>query len=130
MGNCYLELWRTLYENEFNPNAYLYHYTNISSATKILYYQNLKFSKLTKMNDTLEAKPKISQENAKNSDNIADIVQYFQDTNNKLQLLCMSRDFGNSRTTVDEITKYSDFSGRAFALPRMWAQYASNNSDF
>ena len=129
MGNCYLEIWRTLYEDEFNPNVYLYHYTSISSAAKILYYKSLKFSKLTKMNDTLESKPKISQNHTSDSESIADIVQYFKNTNDtKLQLLCMSRDFSNSRTEVDEQIKYSDFSGRAFALPRMWAQYASNNS--
>lgn len=121
-------LWKTRYESDFNQNTYLYHYTSISSAAKILHTDSLKFSKLSRMNDTMEAKPIITSYNPNHSQTMTEIVQYFQNTNRtKLQLLCLSRDYSRSRTKVDDYTKYADYSGRGFALPRMWAQYAANN---
>lgn len=122
-------VWKTMYEEDFNTDCYLYHYTNVSKAFKILYEKKLKFSKLNLMNDTLEAKPKLAFDKHMRSTEFQKIINRFSHTNNNyLQLLCMSKDGKQTVRAVNERHFYSDYSGRGFALPRMWAQYASNNN--
>ena len=124
-----MEVWQTLYEEDFNSDRFLYHYTNFSKALKILCGKQLKFSKLNLMNDTMEAKPKIFFDDQTDSSAFKNIVQYFRHTNSQyLQLLCMSQDSKEKLTTDKKHVYYSDYSGRGFALPRMWAQYADNNN--
>ena len=128
MNYCF-EVWKTMYEKDFNRNQFLYHYTNVSKAFKILYGKKLKFSKLNLMNDTLEAKPKLSFDKHVDSTTFQKIVQHFGYTNNNyLQLLCMSEDSNVEMKADNDRIKFSDYSGRGFALPRMWAQYADNNN--
>lgn len=124
-----MAVWQTLYEKDFNPHQFLYHYTNITKAFKILYGKQLKFSKLSYMNDTLESKPKFFWSNQLDSYLLQTLTSHFSYVNNNyLQLLCMSRDSTEEVTTTNEHTYFSDYSGRGFALPRMWAQYADNNN--
>lgn len=123
------DVWQTMYEEDFEKNKFLYHYTNVSKAFKILYGKQLKFSKLNLMNDTLEAKPKLSFDKHIDSTTFQKIIHHFGYTNNHyLQLLCMSKDSTTTMTALNDRTLYSDYSGRGFALPRMWAQYADNNN--
>lgn len=126
------DLFYTLYEREFNTKKYLYHYTSFLTAIKIIQGDSLRFSMINGMNDTLEAKPKviISQENAEYRKLVCNILNDLKKLN--IQLLCFSKDGGKNKSSDDEnvpeLIKYSDYIGRGFALPRMWAQYAQNNS--
>lgn len=62
--------WFTLYQDDFNRDGYLYHFTSIEKAALILDSKSLKFSKITSTNDTLEAKPKMSYKNISSNENL------------------------------------------------------------
>lgn len=130
--NCNNDVWHTLYEKEFDTNKYLYHYTSFSTGVKILIGNSLKFSALNKLNDTLESKPKMIFDNEESS-SYEKLSKMIDETSElKLQLICFSQDndkFEKSpRVQSDYLASHSDYTGRGFALPRMWAQYAQNNS--
>ncbi len=134
------DIWRPLYIDNFDYDKYLYHYTNIETAIKIIYTNNLLFSSISKTNDTSESKLKIvfEQKNVTDKDKyketVDEISEYFNKNTQIVQLLCFSMDaklckrdrekYISSMGTKD---RYYDVSGRGFALPRMWAQYANNN---
>lgn len=126
------DLLYTLYEDEFDTKKYLYHYTSFSTAIKIIIGDSLRFSMINRLNDTLEAKPKaiFSQNNEEYGKQLYEILNGLNSVN--LQLLCFSKDGDKHQTSDDaelpDAIKYSDYIGRGFALPRMWAQYAQNNS--
>ncbi len=123
-------VWYTLNYPSFNNNEYLYHYTSVSTAFKILYTNQLRFSKLSKTNDTTESKPKISIANDEDAEKMKDIIEFFLKMNQeKMELMCFSRDSTKSKSKngIPENIMYDDYFGRGFALPRMWAQYAQNN---
>ncbi len=126
------QAWITLFDKEYKDNQYLYHYTDILKAIKILNTDSLKFSKLCKTNDTIEAKPKIKLDENVECDNKrkSKIMDYFFKTNTSyIQLLCFTDDQPRrNESHVNEVKMYSDFSGRGFSLPRMWAQYAEKNT--
>lgn len=126
----YEDLWYTMHNSDFNNSRYLYHYTNINKAIKILYGDCLKFSKLNSLNDTLESKPKISNKSFDDSDKFTEALKYFRNmANNNLQLLCFSKDSSEYLLEPTDLkTVLTDYSGRGFALPRMWAQYGDNNN--
>lgn len=126
----YEDLWRTMYDEDFSKNKYFYHYTSISKAIKILYSNALRFSKLNTVNDTLEWKPKISKKAFHDAYAFKSAIDYFEDiARTEIQLLCFSRDSSCKLKATSSIeTKLTDYSGRGFALPRMWAQYADNNN--
>lgn len=128
--NIYGDIWTTMYNKDFNNKRYFYHYTSINKAIKILYGDCLKFSKLNNLNDTLEAKPKISSNSFGDLNKFNDALNYFRNmANNNLQLLCFSQDSNEYLLeSTDLTTSLTDYSGRGFALPRMWAQYADNNN--
>lgn len=120
--------WLTLYQSEFQRDSYLYHYTSIEKAVTILDSNSLRFSKITATNDTLEAKPKMSYRNIYANDELNEIVNEISRINrNYIQLLCFSKDSEIDKATNNQRVYLSDYSGRGFALPRMWAQYAHNN---
>lgn len=120
--------WFTLYQDDFNRDGYLYHFTSIEKAALILDSKSLKFSKITSTNDTLEAKPKMSYKNISSNENLKKIFDEINKINRKyIQLLCFSKDNKIEKKSNSQITSLSDYSGRGFALPRMWAQYAHNN---
>lgn len=127
--NTFFDPWQTLYEGDFSADRFLYHYTSFDKAIKILHGKKLKFSKLNLMNDTLEAKPKLNLQTPEDVKYLSDVIQHFGYTNNHfLQLLCMSEDKKTKISATSQRVYYSDYSGRGFALPRMWAQYADNNN--
>ncbi len=128
----YHDAWYTLFDRAFDPKKYLYHFTSIESATKILYRGTLKFSKVSHANDTLESKPRISLKDGEENE-VQEAIRYFREMNNQyLQILCFSMDeqitaTPSSEKQISSKNTMTNFSGRGFALPRMWAQYASNN---
>ncbi len=122
-------IWKTIYEEDFDRDMFLYHYTNVEKAFKILDGKTLKFGRINNMNDTLESKPKIP--NMSNDDmlTISSLINLLKYTNNSfVQLLCMSLDDIIQVEAHSQRQYYGDYSGRGFALPRMWAQYADNNN--
>lgn len=134
------DIWRTLFTDDFDTDKYLYHYTNIASAIKIICNNTLLFSKISKTNDTSEAKTKITfaMDNEEDFDSYTQkteaIYKYFNQYIDIVQLLCFSMDVRmDKRSKLKALEKmnskdiYYDVSGRGFALPRMWAQYANNN---
>lgn len=134
------DVWKPLYVDEFEYDKYLYHYTNIESAIKIICSNTLLFSSLNHTNDLLEAKMKIIFEKnditdwSKYPEKVKSISSYFKQHSQIVQLLCFSMDTKITKTEkkkykgmVGNKDMYFDVSGRGFALPRMWAQYAGNN---
>ena len=120
--------WLTLYQSEFQRDCYLYHFTSVDKAVAILDSNSLRFSKISATNDTLEAKPKMSPKNIASNHTLRTIFDEINRINrNYIQLLCFSMDAEIERIAQSQRTYLSDYSGRGFALPRMWAQYADNN---
>lgn len=119
---------------------YLYHFTKLDSAYKILIGDSFRFSSLNNTNDTAEAKLKLIYPPRKNdtfhqyAEKVKKVSEYFENNKQVLRLLCFSMDIEIGEEELGEISsklsgkdKYYDVSGRGFALPRMWAQYASDN---
>lgn len=134
-------VWQPLHD-KFNSEKYLYHYTNFIKAIKILDSQKLIFSPLTSMNDTSEYKSRIdidslSIENEVNKDEakkmLSEVEEYLNSNAKNLRLLCFSQDYNfeegehENIPFWEEYSRFFDLHGRGCALPRMWAQYASNN---
>lgn len=119
--------WLTLYDENFNNEEYLYHFTSVEKATKILNGDSLKFSTINSTNDTLEAKPKMSYTAIKSDEKLNNSFNKINKINEKyIQLLCFSKD-GCKKSADTEYLQF-DYSNRGFALPRMWAQYAQDNN--
>lgn len=129
------DVWNTWHDKSFDCNKYLYHYTSVEKARKILYNGTLRFSPIIYTNDTVEAKVKIqfTGHDIKDYDKKRKkINEYMLKYNKYLQLLCFCKDKkrGNGRNTIctkENEMYYVDMTGRGFSLPRMWAQYADNN---
>lgn len=123
-----INIWMTPLDPEFNSDMFLYHYTNFETACKILYGESLKFSSLSRTNDTVESKPKIKAKNKKDQVELTELLEYFKSINkNSIQLMCFSKDLIVDNKNTTHLNIYDDFTGRGFALPRMWAQYGENN---
>lgn len=138
-----IEVWKTLYAEDFDTDKYLYHYTKVDKALKIINSNKLIFSPITKTNDTTEAKLKMmfpstltGVNQMEYKERIDEINKYFSGSNPHMRLLCFSRDTHFTKTerkrlinngNLSNKRRYYDVSGRGFALPRMWAQYADNN---
>lgn len=121
--------WLTLFDSLFKEKEYLYHFTTIHNVQKILDSNSLKFSKINRSNDTLESKPKLSKSSFADTQDYSNLMTKLEFVNNNVvQLLCFSMDHAKQPQSKDFFKKYADYSGRGFALPRMWAQYASNNT--
>lgn len=136
------DVWKTLYTNDFDTSKYLYHYTTIEKAIKILHSKSLRFAAISSTNDTTESRMKLIYVDSKNNelpkdDNRVKVVDdYFKTYYKQIRLICFSRDVPLAAAEKNkaknlhvnhETDKYYDISGRGFALPRMWSQYASNN---
>lgn len=120
------DAFRTFHDSNYLTNNYLYHYSRFETATKIIYYNNLRFSNIYNLNDTTESKPKI-QFYSDNPIN-AEILERCQEINRHIKICCFTQD----NTSIKRFNNkndlyYTDYCGRGFALPRMWAQYASDN---
>lgn len=137
------DVWKTLFTGDFDSTKYLYHYTGIEKAIKILYSNKLRFSEIQKTNDTAESKIRIVYKNNngqimdKNNGKVQIVSDYFKQYHDIVRLLCFSMDQTLSSKNYKEavnchpnhkLDQYYDVSGRGFALPRMWAQYATDNS--
>lgn len=140
MGD-YMDVWRTMFTNDFDSNKYLYHYTSIETAIKIVCSDRLLFSPISKTNDTSEAKMKIfipvppGMSDVSYTQKATKIKEYFTNYQPYVRILCFSMDSKMSKADLNrsfqnmaEKAKYYDVLGRGFALPRMWAQYAKDNS--
>lgn len=134
------DVWKPLYVDKFDCDKYLYHYTNFETAIKIISSKTLLFSSISQTNDTSESKIRMGFEykSTCNQDVYQDMVRkttdYFKECTQIVQLLCLSMDTkvrDNERqkylSAMGNKDPYYDVSGRGFALPRMWAQYANNN---
>ena len=122
------EAWHTIFNPDFCEDKYLYHFTDIEKTIKILYGNALRFSKISTTNDTLESKPKI-QSAHKDSKDIFEAINHLASINkNYLQLLCFTKDLNGTEDSPKGSQVLTDYSGRGFSLPRMWAQYARNNT--
>lgn len=142
-----IRAWQPL--NVVNRDMYLYHYTSLEKAYSILYNNELWFSDLTNTNDIFEQKVKISFESLKTIcssqedyeqllEKVNKVREYMNNAKKRIKLLCFSQDTNlSAKKERDSFQKLmnslSDYSmevnviGRGFSLPRMWAQYASNN---
>ncbi len=129
------EIWKTI--DQVDTQKYLYHYTSMENAYKILYSKVLRFSNLCSTNDIFEQRPKLIFEDLSNTENISkakEIKKYLSTHRKKIKILCLSTDQFNQSDydimcetlTFDQIR--ANVTGRGFALPRMWAQYASNST--
>ncbi len=121
--------WLTLYDDHFETDNYIYHYTSMEKAVLILHGDSLKFSKINSSNDTLEAKPKMSCREISANEKLKKVFLHIKQINNNyMQLLCFSKDNSHIVENASADTILNDYTGRGFALPRMWAQYSSNNN--
>lgn len=142
-----MKVWRPL--DKTDTNLFLYHYTTMEKAYNILCTNELWFSNITNTNDIFEQKAKISFLNLKKNDmtkeeynDLTTKINYVREYMNKLhlrvKLLCFSRDWDfktNKERKAYETLQQSlsieqravNVIGRGFSLPRMWAQYASDN---
>ena len=129
------DVWKTLYTDDFDTDHYLYHYSTFDKAIKILQSNSLRFSPINKTNDTVEAKVRISfphtsaVNKAEFNIKTAAIYEYFCKHHPEIRLLCFSTDNQCTPLAAPGSSKkvFYDISGRGFALPRMWSQYAANN---
>ena len=140
------DVWKTIYTANFDDSRYIYHYTNVDKAIKIIDSNSLRFSCINNTNDTSEAKLRINFELPDNKENqvaleefdnkTREIVKFFQNKYSYIRLMCFSMDVHIKKKDQDKVLsctldpekeKYYNMIGRGFALPRMWAQYASDN---
>ncbi len=121
----------------------------MEKACSILYNDELWFSNLNNTNDLFEQKVKISfsklKENCKTysetidlTKKIKEVRKYMANIRNDVKLLCFSKDiefntsdekvnFDNLMSSLSEDYQAINVIGRGFSIPRMWAQYASDN---
>ena len=90
--NDYL-VWSPLYK--VDRTKYLYHYTSVEKAFKILYYKTLQFANITTTNDIFEQKPKLSfdETDLNTFDMVRTIQKYFLKEQNRVRILCFSQDY-------------------------------------
>lgn len=120
------DAFMTLHDTNYKKGAYLYHYSGFDKAVKIIHNNNLRFSNIYALNDTTEYKPKIlfSKDNEVNSQ----IYTRCQEINKHIKICCFTQDNEKiKRFTKNNDMYFIDYTGRGFAFPRMWAQYAMNN---
>lgn len=130
-------IWSPL--SKVESQKYLYHYTTYETALKILYYRTLRFSGLSRTNDAFEQRPKLKCQstNLEVQQIFRSIKATFKEQQEKIRILCFSMDpdFSEFSDQYEKMKKYlskdqlrENVNGRGFALPRMWAQYANNNT--
>lgn len=127
-NNAEINSWITLFDEEFNDELLLYHYTSFNKACKILDGNTFRFSKLSLTNDPIEAKPKITARSDLAKKNLHTVLLHFEKVNkSSLKLLCFSKDTKIKDEMKINKNPIKDYTGRGFSLPRMWAQYGDNN---
>lgn len=136
-----MDVWHTRFAGSFDPDKYLYHYTKIDSAIKIICSDKLLLSPISRTNDTSEAKmklifdppPGISEKEFR--ERTEKIEGYFKTYQPHVRIMCLSMDakitpsdHKKALSAMSPKLSYYDQMGRGFALPRMWAQYAQDNT--
>lgn len=124
-------VWESWTRKNFDVDRYIYHYTSFETAIKIIYNDTLLLSTLSRTNDTSEQKLRINCDKFKDGlsqEQISLFEKYWEDWSINSKLICFSRDRKKEDITMSFKTDPFDMTGRGFALPRMWAQYARNNS--
>lgn len=92
------DVWKTLYTGDFDSSKYLYHYTSMDKAIKIIHSNELRFSHIGRTNDTSESKLKIiyihstTKETLCMDERIEKVSKYFKEYHNIVRLLCFSMD--------------------------------------
>lgn len=128
------EVWKTI--DNIDRKKYLYHYTTMETAYKILYNKTLRFASVLSTNDIFEQKPKIKFEviNNDNIEKVRLVREYLSGARSKIKIVCFSLDSDYDEEKYRKMCKYiskdekrANIIGRGFALPRMWAQYANNS---
>lgn len=120
------EVFKTIHDINFKEDFYLYHYTSFETVLKILFNNNLRFNNLYNLNDTTEYKPKIVF--SKETTEKEQICARCQSINRHIKVCCFTQDNIKIKHFPKSNNMYfTDRTGRGFALPRMWAQYAANN---
>jgi len=124
------DIWMSCGRNRFDPNKYLYHYTSFETALKILYSNQFRLSPLSATNDTTEQKMRIGYafSTSERKDDIQKFEAYWMNWTTNSKLLCFSTDGNKASSDINKTIDIFDVGGRGFALPRMWAQYAKNNT--
>lgn len=85
--------WITIYEKDFSPDKYIYHYTAFDAAIIIFNSMSLKFSNICKANDTVESKPKLVFPSDLTESDKERITNFFININTfGLKMLCFTRD--------------------------------------
>ena len=114
--NDYL-VWSPLYK--VDRTKYLYHYTSVEKAFKILYYKTLQFANITTTNDIFEQKPKLSfdETDLNTFDMVRTIQKYFLKEQNRVRILCFSQDYEKD-INMDNLSRdqrRANVIGRGFA---------------
>lgn len=120
------DVFKTMHDVNYKVNTYLYHYSSFEKATKIIYSNSIRFSNIFSLNDTTEYKPKVifSKEDPINEE----ILNRCREINRLIKICCFTQDnIEIKRFTKKNDFYFTDYSGRGFALPRMWAQYGGDN---
>lgn len=120
------DAFKTMHDVNYKMNTYLYHYSSFEKAAKIIYGDSLRFSNILSLNDTTEYKPKVifSKEDPINEK----ILIRCREINRLIKICCFTQDnIEIKRFTKKNDLYFTDYSGRGFALPRMWAQYGGDN---
>lgn len=135
------EVWKTLFTKDFDCKKYIYHYTNLDNALKIILSNKLYFSDLNAKNDFPEEKVGIIHKDLTGNDNeinnkIKHIENFLQKRSSLIQLLCFCKDENIKQKVIEEISlnienfdtnKYFNVMGRGFANPFMWSKYIKGN---
>lgn len=126
-------VWSAWYLRTFDADKYVYHYTSFETAIKILYGDNLLFAPLSRTNDTAEQKSRIAYDFDSDDAFMKDkekFEKYWLNWTANSKVLCFSRDREKSAVSLEgvKVQNKMEMSGRGFALPRMWAQYAGTHS--
>lgn len=120
------DAFKTLHDVNYNDGSYLYHYSSFEKATKIFFYNNLRFSSIYQLNDTTEYKPKVVFYKDSTINN--EIITRCEEINHHIKICCFTQDNSKiTRLSKKNDLYFTDYTGRGFAFPRMWAQYAANN---
>lgn len=124
-------VWCAWWKKGFDKNAFIYHYTSFDTLLRIIDGDSFRFSPLSNTNDTTEQKVRMKYLFQLNQHSSADVEQfenYWRKWTSNSKLLCFSCDLSEEHLSTFVARDPLDVSGRGFALPRMWAQYAEKNS--
>lgn len=118
----------TWYEQGKPSKNYVAHYTRLDSFWQILYYRNLRLSRLNSLNDIIEPELKIEFESKLEEKDRKSLERYLCNLVAHIYILSLSHDaVVVEKKDFESDRFFNDYTGRSFALPRMWAQYSNNN---